>query len=178
MMNRTVTINRAPVLTLWATIVAEQLGFDSDTSLTLGKAVAGLTAQSKGRRLGIFNPPKLEAGQRRKKSGLGEELWIDLCGRSVPAKQTKDGARAVAKDKVIDPEQVRSYLQRAFGDDLAAVEKAMRHLAKALGPTDLAERAFRLYEDFRPAVARGQRGWGQKGKLELKRIDSLARQLD
>lgn len=43
----TVTINRAPVLTLWAAVVAERLGFDHDEALTLGKAVAGLTAQSK-----------------------------------------------------------------------------------------------------------------------------------
>jgi hypothetical protein len=52
----TVTINRAPVLSLWAAVVAERLGFDRDEALTLGKSVAGLTAQSKGQRLGIFTP--------------------------------------------------------------------------------------------------------------------------
>ena len=46
-----IKINRAPVLTLWAAIVAERLGHDSHEALTLGKAVAGLNAQSKGRRL-------------------------------------------------------------------------------------------------------------------------------
>ena len=54
----TVTINRAPVLTLWASVVAEQLGYAHATALTLGKCVAGLNAQSKGRMLGIFGPPK------------------------------------------------------------------------------------------------------------------------
>jgi len=49
-MGKTVTINRAPVLTMWASVVAERLGFDEDAALTLGKAVAGLTAQHKGRR--------------------------------------------------------------------------------------------------------------------------------
>ncbi len=34
-----VEINRAPVLTLWATIVAEREGHDPETALTLGKAV-------------------------------------------------------------------------------------------------------------------------------------------
>jgi hypothetical protein len=38
-------INRALVLTLWAAIVAERLGFDEDEGLSLGKALAGLTAQ-------------------------------------------------------------------------------------------------------------------------------------
>ena len=48
-----ININRAPVMTLWAAVVAERLGFDWEEALTLGKAVAGLNAQSKGRRLGI-----------------------------------------------------------------------------------------------------------------------------
>jgi hypothetical protein len=56
MAERTVQINRAPVLALWASTVAERFGFDKDEALSLGKAVTGLTAQSKGRRLGIYKP--------------------------------------------------------------------------------------------------------------------------
>ena len=175
MPKETVTINRAPVLTLWSGVVAEELGFDADAALTLGKAVAGLTAQSKGRRLGIFKPAKLEGGERPKKRGLGVEFWIDLCGRSIPAKNTEDGVRAVVKDKPIDPGQVQGYLTRAFGDDLATTKKAMEQLAKSIKPEELAGKAFGLYEKFRPTVARGQRGWGQKGELDLKQIRSLAR---
>jgi hypothetical protein len=43
MNERTILVNRAPVLTLWASVVAERLGFDRDEALSLGKAVAGLT---------------------------------------------------------------------------------------------------------------------------------------
>ena len=50
------SINRAPVLTLWATIVAQRLGFQREEALTLGKAVAGLNAYSKGRSLGLYEP--------------------------------------------------------------------------------------------------------------------------
>ena len=50
-----VMINRAPVLTLWAAVVAEMLGFDYNEALTLGRAVAGLNAYSKGVALGSFN---------------------------------------------------------------------------------------------------------------------------
>ena len=50
----TITINRAPVLTLWAAVVAERLGFKRDEALTLGQSVAGLNAYSKGRSLGIY----------------------------------------------------------------------------------------------------------------------------
>ncbi len=39
-------VNRAPVLTLWAAVVAEVLGFEHDEALTLGRAVAGLNAYS------------------------------------------------------------------------------------------------------------------------------------
>jgi hypothetical protein len=46
-------INRAPVLTLWAAVVAEMLGFDYDEALTLGRVVAGLNAYSKGIALGL-----------------------------------------------------------------------------------------------------------------------------
>jgi hypothetical protein len=44
----TIRINRAPVLTLWAAVVAERLGFDRDTVLTLGPVVAGLGAHANG----------------------------------------------------------------------------------------------------------------------------------
>ena len=51
-----IRINRAPVLTLWAAVVAERLGFDRATALTLGQAVAGLSAYAKGVSLGIVEP--------------------------------------------------------------------------------------------------------------------------
>ena len=61
-----VTINRAPVLTLWAAVVAERLGLDRDEALTVGRALSGLTAHTKGVRLGIFEPsPEHVAKDRR-----------------------------------------------------------------------------------------------------------------
>jgi hypothetical protein len=138
--------------------------------------LAGLNAQAKGRRLGIFSPPKLTAGEHPKKHGLGEEFWIELCGRPIPAKNTEHGVRAVVKEAPIDPEKVQGYLERAFGDDLAGTREAMTELARAIKPAELAETAFRLYEQFRPQVARGKGGWGQKGELDLSLIRSLARE--
>jgi hypothetical protein len=44
-------INRAPVLTLWAAVVAERLGHPANTALTLGRAVAGSAAQVKARNI-------------------------------------------------------------------------------------------------------------------------------
>ena len=174
MARNTVSINRAPVLTLWGTVVSERMGHDRDTALSFGKAVAGLNAQSKGRSLGIYGPPKgPERGGRPKKAGLGEELWVEICGRPVPAKNTEDGVRAVVKDKPIDPAKVQEYLQKKFGEDLGRITDAMRDLAKAFDPDSLAETADELYEKFRPQIAKGKRGWGQKGELDLDFIRSL-----
>src|SRR5512136_428673 len=99
----TVEINRAPVLTLSAAAVAERLGFDPEEALSLAKAVAGLNAQAKGRALGIFKA-KRESVEKAKRREHGEEFWIELCGRPVPAKNTADGVRAVLGNTAIDPE--------------------------------------------------------------------------
>jgi hypothetical protein len=58
-----VMVNRAPVLTLWAAVVAEVLGFEHGEALTLGRAVAGLNAYSKGGFPGTL-PADARGGQR------------------------------------------------------------------------------------------------------------------
>ena len=93
MSSNRIKINRAPVMVLWGAIVAEQLGYDNDTALTLGKTVAGLNAQSKGQRLGIYEPGegKETETKEEKRSTTGELIYVDLLGRSVPAIHTKEG---------------------------------------------------------------------------------------
>jgi hypothetical protein len=166
----TISINRAPVLTLWATVVAERLGLDRDEALSLGKAVAGLNAQSKGQSLGIYHksgkPGKPEARPRGSFS-------VPLMGREVPAMKTADGVRAVTKGAPVSPESAQKYLESKLGPDLAAARRAMEELAKSFDPAVLAERAFGLYEKFRPAIPAGVRGWGAKGTLDLDLVRSL-----
>jgi hypothetical protein len=87
-------VNRAPVLTLWAAVVAEVLGFEHDEALTLGRAVPGLNAYSKGVSLGLFQPT---------------------------------------------PKEVK----------------------------ELAQKAYALYEKFRPEIPPGKKGLGASGKLDL-----------
>jgi len=174
MTSKTISINRAPVLTLWAAVVAERLGFNEDEGLSLGKALAGLTAQTKGRRLGIYKPHEEGAKEAREKE-RGEEFWIEICGRPLPAKNTEDGIRAVKGTQVIEPDGVRRYLAGKFGDDLGQVRTAMQRLAKSYEPKELAEAAFHLYERFRPAIPEGVKGWGAQGNLDLGEIDGLAK---
>lgn len=167
-----ITINRAPVMTLWGAVVARRLGFDEDEALSLARTMTGLNAQAKGRALGIFKPS--EDHERRKEIKRGEEFFVELLGRPVPARNTDQGIRSVKGDKVVEPDAARKYLVGKFGDDLDAARKAMEHLAKAFKPEELERRAYGLYERFRPQIPQGKRGWGAKGDLDLDLIRSLA----
>ncbi|MGA2361160.1 MAG: hypothetical protein ABSG73_01750 [Candidatus Aminicenantales bacterium] len=168
-----ILVNRAPVLTLWAAVVAEQLGFDHEAALSLGKALAGMNAQSKGRSLGIYKPAEHPEVISPMKARLGEEFWVELLGRPIPAITTEKGVRAVVKDKPVDPAGVERYLQEKFGAGLRDVEKAMGDLARSFKRAELAAKAYSLYERFRPDIPAGVRGWGVKGELDLGRIRTL-----
>ena len=175
MANKKIKINRAPVLTLWATIVAERLGYDKNEALTFGKAVAGLNAQSKGRRLGIYEEKSEEEKEREAKKQKPVKVeFIEILGRGVPAMKTKEGLRAAIKGEEIDPQSVEKYLKQKFGDDLDDARAAMEKLAKAYTPKKLESEAYGLYEKFRPKIPEGTKGWGAKGDLDLDYIRSLA----
>jgi hypothetical protein len=51
----------------------------------------------------------------------------------------------------------------------------MQRLARSYPPKELAERAFGLYERFRPSIPEGVKGWGAKGDLDLGVIERLAK---
>ena len=176
MTTKKIKINRAPVLTLWAAIVAERLGYKKDEALTFGKAVAGLNAQSKGKRLGIYEEKKdkEEVEKETKKEKTAKVEFIELLGRGVPAVKTPQGLRASIKDEEIDADSVQRYLQQKFGEDLDESRAAMEKLAKAYTPKQLEIKAYDLYEKFRPEIPEGKKGWGAKGDLDLEYIRSLA----
>ncbi|MBM3330596.1 hypothetical protein FJY68_01935 [candidate division WOR-3 bacterium] len=164
-----VSINRAPVLALWATVVAERLGFSREEALSLGKAVTGLNAQAKGRHLGIYKKHEMP-GERR-------EGWADsveLFGREVPVTRTAEGVRALSKGEPVPARSAQAYLESKFGEHLAAVRAAMEELAKSMKPDVLAARAFAFYAQFRPQIPDGVKGWGAKGELDTDLIRSLA----
>ncbi|HET9914812.1 MAG TPA: hypothetical protein VFQ13_23170 [Anaerolineales bacterium] len=177
MAKKKIKINRAPVLTLWAAVVAERLGYEKETALTLGKAVAGLNAQSKGRKLGIYEEKSEEekAKEKGKKKEEAVELqFVEILGRGVPAIKTPHGLRAAIDGKPIYAESVELYLKQKFGDDFDEARAALQKLAKAYTPKQLESQAYGLYEKFRPEIPEGKKGWGAKGELDLDYIRSLA----
>src|SRR5438045_6683796 len=95
-MSTTIHINRAPVLTLWAAVVAERLGYARDEALTLGRAVAGMNAQAKALRLGIREPG--DASEKPKRAAAKPPAVVELLGRSVPVVKTPQGLRSVSKE--------------------------------------------------------------------------------
>ena len=176
MSGRKLTINRAPVLTLWAAVVAEQLGHDRETALTLGKALAGLNAQSKGQRLGIFTPSGdgPAKGHHESAATARDRDAVPLMGRQVPVVELKGVTRAAVHGEAIDPASVTRYLEKAFGDDLEAARGAFERLARSRSTALLATQGFALYEKFRPGIPPGQKGWGAKGLLDLDLVEALA----
>ncbi len=165
-------VNRAPVLTLWAAVVAGRLGHPPDAALTLGRAVAGASAQAKARRLGIADDHQGEeraAGEQHAKNAPART--VRLLGREIAV---ADSGAALDKGKPASATGVRTYLTRAFGDRLDGVRAAMEALAASLPPDELNRVGFRLYERFRPEVPEGVQGWGAKAVLDIGRIRRAA----
>ena len=172
-----IRVNRAPVLILWASVVAERLGHPPAAALTLGRFVAGSSARAKARRLGITEE-RQDAEERQAKAAElkphRQSVW--LLGRDIPVLTAPDGTlRAKEDDKPASDKSVASYLARAFRDRLPEVRAAMERVAASLPPEELNRIGFRLYEHFRPEVPEGAQGWGAKGELRLEWILETAK---
>lgn len=175
-----IRVNRAPVLTLWAAVVAERLGHDRDAAITLGRAVAGSSARVKAKAIGIAEDHHDTGDMRDEARKLQKDRAqalkaVQLLGRDVPVVEEKGSVRALDHDKPAVPRAAASYVERAFGEDLPAVRGAMEELARSIEPEELNRVGFRLYEHFRPEVPAGATGWGAKGVLDLDRIRSAGR---
>ena len=99
---------------------------------------------------------------------------MELMGRSITVINTLQGLRAAAKDVPIQPQSVERYLEGKFGEALADVRQAMEELCRAYPPQELARKAYGLYEQFRPEIPEGVKGWGAAGELDLDYLRSLA----
>lgn len=172
-----ITINRAPVLELWAASVAHILypRASWETCLSAGGAIATITAISKGRSIGTIAKPEPGEAERkrRQRNDEGDEGLEELEVMSFNLRLDGSG-HALVGDKPKRPNE--GALRHKYGDD--AYERAKTTFADALEawkdrPDQLNDRAFRMYEDFRPTVPPGQKGWGRKGQLDLLTVKSV-----
>jgi hypothetical protein len=179
-LERPVIINRAPVLELWGACVAQFLNSKTPwaTCLSIGSSIASLTAISKGRSIGIYKEKDKGNDQKDKEKSDNEDvddlIPVNVMGFTM---KLKDGM-VIVKGK---PRNVREgNLQRKFGErNFLAVKRAMTESLDSWAghEEELNKSAFRMYEEFRPAVSSGQKGWGRKGELQISRIrDNVQRQ--
>jgi hypothetical protein len=171
-----IRINRAPVLTLWAAVVGERLGFRREEALTLAKGLTGITAHAHGQALGIFQ--EKEEGKSKPKAKQPQESMVFtqlFFRKQIPVMRTKEGIRAVNKGGPIKPESVERYLQSKFGEVLPEARAALEQLAKSMPPKELSREAYALYGQFAPKVPKGAEGWGAKGELDLDEVRKLAK---
>ena len=94
--------------------------------------------------------------------------------RAVPVTSTAEGLRALNKDRPITPASVERYLESKFGENLGSARRALAKRANSLPPAEIAARAYHLYEEFRPAIPAGVKGWGAAGELDLDLIEGLS----
>ncbi|KAI7277800.1 hypothetical protein KC345_g6407 [Hortaea werneckii] len=171
-----ITINRAPVLELWASCVTKFI-YPSilwETCLSFGSAISTITAVAKGRSIGTMEKPDPGKAEERKherqQKAETEQLEdIEVMGFHL---HLKDG-QALVGDKPKPGNE--SALRKKFGQD--QYEMAKRAFQDALGSwkgreSDLDRQAFKMYEEFRPTVPPGQKGWGRKGQLNLEYVKS------
>ncbi len=167
-----IAINRAPVLTLWAAVVAERMGHPRATALSLGRALAAKTAFSKGQAMGLaewHDPGPVVKAQSE------VVRLLPFMGRHITMIETARGSLAVHEGTPITPTAVEHYLDGKFGPDLAAARGAMEKLAASRSPAQLGRTAFGLYEKFRPKIPAGTAGWGKEGELDLDIIERMAK---
>lgn len=167
-----ILVNRSPVLTLWAAIVAKTLyGLTLPEALTIGSAFAAVTAQAKGQSLGIYT--KMETGQEAETRS--NDCDFEIMGQTISANRIDGGTiRAIGNDgEEINPGKTWSLLKKRFGEDkIGFVVSEMEAAASNAGP-HLASSAYRYYEHIRPDIPRGTKGWGAHGHMKMENFSNF-----
>ncbi|KIW02112.1 uncharacterized protein PV09_06603 [Verruconis gallopava] len=166
---KAIIINRAPVLHLWAASVTHFLHpeLDWSTCLSAGKAISTICAVAKGRSIGAIDEPEDTAERKRRKDEQKKkEAELDVLEIMQFKLKHKDGKVYFGGKPQSDSE---GALKIKFGDGYEDVRRAFDEGLRSWKghEGELNKAAFTMYENFRPRVSKGQRGWGKSGKLDL-----------
>lgn len=175
-LDKPISINRSPVLQLWAATVANFLHPDETwaTCLSIGSSISTLCAISKGRAIGKIEP-KDSTSESKDKSKNGGDTHDDTRELEVMGfnLHIKDGA--VVVDGKTKPTK-EHLLQGKYGgeEEYTNVKKVMEEALRVWSDDkdQLDTKAFHMYEQFRPSTAAGSAGWGRKGQLDLHQVKS------
>jgi hypothetical protein len=176
-LEKPVIINRAPVLELWGACVARFLHPELSWGLCLsiGSSISTITAISKGRSIGTIAPPDPTKKEEERGAGNQDKKGDEISVMGFP--MTIKGDSVLVKGKPKTAREVN--LVRKYGSD-ETYGKVKDTMTEALEDwkgkeADLDAEAFHMYEKFRPAVAKGQKGWGRKGELHLSKVRDTIR---
>lgn len=172
-----IMINRAPVLELWGASVAHFMypNLPWETCVSVGSAISTICAVAKGRSIGTV-AEKDDSSEKQKKKGVKrKQKDLDEVEVMHFKLKLKDGLAIVGSEQKGKPAN-EEYLRKKFGDDnYRAVRKTFEQVLPNWEghKDDLNKQAFRFYEQFRPSVSAGQNGWGRKGELDLRRVQTV-----
>ncbi|KAK1236492.1 hypothetical protein PQX77_000269 [Marasmius sp. AFHP31] len=186
---KSVVINRAPLMTLWATMVAERMGFKREEALSIGidtrslichfpsmnqnhlvlysaSVYTEMNAISKGVSLGIFEEGK---GKGLDATSGGTQPYVDFIGRSPLYQTQEEDWRALLHSIPVKPSAAFGYISRSFRQTTPHIAGSLRLLADSYSPNEINGKAWSLYVKFRPDVNE----WGKRSKVECSDILNL-----
>ncbi|PWN33224.1 uncharacterized protein FA14DRAFT_161184 [Meira miltonrushii] len=189
---RYVYVNRAPIMTVWSTLVLERLGFERREALSLAHCYVNTTSTARGVSLGII--PASEQDKALSKISSNQPHF-ELMGVKIPLiklGQTQEW-RGISKGEVIGPDQAFNYMRKSMYQTLPLVIGSLSLLADSFvnpsvpkmkyeltdaeavevpGPDLLHAKAYELYTQFRPSTA-GE--WGKKSMFYCTKALALRR---
>ncbi|KAN0061810.1 hypothetical protein ACQY0O_005803 [Thecaphora frezii] len=133
---RYAVVNRAPVMTVWATILLERLAFSRAEALSLAHCYVNYTSTMRGVSLRI-----LPASEREKTvNNVGpNQPHFELMGVRIPVMQMQDSTyRGISAGEVVGPEKAFNYMRRSMAQTLSSVFGALTLLADSyMQPTTM-----------------------------------------
>lgn len=166
-----ILINRSPILTLWASVVAKKLYcLTLEEALTFGSAYAAECARAKGTSLGIYrDKPKAESTGDLTKGNFES---FALMNQTIQAIRAANGLRAIGNGTEQDPHSIWKSLTKKLGHDLSFVLKKMEEAAELAGD-NLEGSAYNYYMHVRPDIPQGTKGWGAHGYMEISKLSDF-----
>ncbi|PBK72668.1 hypothetical protein ARMSODRAFT_1015507 [Armillaria solidipes] len=166
LIKKSTVINRAPLMSAWAMIVAERLGFRREEALSIASVYTEMNALSKGVSLGIYKDGKQKGLDAIKG---GSQPYVELMGRSPLYQSQSNQWRALLNSKPAQPSSPFSYISRSFRQTTPHIIGALRLLAESFTPKELNNKGWALYTEFRPSV----NGWGERSEVKCETILNL-----
>ncbi|KAF7433007.1 hypothetical protein PC9H_004951 [Pleurotus ostreatus] len=171
LMGKSVVVNRAPVMSAWATVVAERMGFKREEALSIASVYTEMNAISKGVALGIFAKSRTNDANP---SRNGSQPYVDFIGRRSLYETQNSQWRAILNGSPASPGTAFGYISRSFKHLTPFVLGSLQLLAESYSQKEINEKAWGLYAEFRPTVD----GWGQRSVMKCADILALRKLAD